>query len=202
MFLYLAFIYLMFCVIDPCIILAVLNKQQINYNYSVKHKIVLYKIDVITIFLCKIFVLTCLLMAWERAETCSNYVTVQLDFNLLTGSFLSCWCNLPWVFTCWLFLVSIKHEKWFIRNGVFFQCVMKHWCNGELRLLFTIIPMFMILLLLVIWHSHFYHCRPYNCHGWCWLPRIRGLVIPQGGKNVDFLAVPIPKLYIVISRRY
>jgi hypothetical protein len=146
MFLYLAFIYLMFCVTDPSIILTVLNKQHINYNYPVKHNVGLYKTDVTTIFLCKIFVLTCLLMAWERAETYSIYVTVQLDFNLLAGCFLGCWCNLPWVFKCSFLLVSIKHEKWFEHNGVFFQCVMKRWCKGELQLLFTIIAVFMIFL--------------------------------------------------------
>ena len=81
----------MFSFIDPSLILAVLNKLNINYTYSVSvglfnplnaklnpichllalvgaHHIlhvsrVRVNINVTTIFLCKIFVLTCLMMA-------------------------------------------------------------------------------------------------------------------------------------------
>ena len=43
--------------------------------------------------------------------------------NLLTVSFLGCWCNLPWVFKfkCPLFLVSRKQEQQCKHNGGFFQ---------------------------------------------------------------------------------
>jgi len=49
------------------------------------------------------------------------------NINLLTGYFLGCWCNLPWVFKfkCPLFLVSIKQEEQCKHNGGFFQYVMK-----------------------------------------------------------------------------
>jgi hypothetical protein len=39
--------------------------------------------------------------------------------NLLTGSFLGCWCNLPWVFYHPVFIVSVKQEKGCKHNGGF-----------------------------------------------------------------------------------
>jgi len=53
----------MVSLIYPSFILAVLNKLHISYPYAVKHNVGLFKIDVTTIFLCKIFVLICLMMA-------------------------------------------------------------------------------------------------------------------------------------------
>jgi len=73
-------------------------------------------------------------------------------FILLTGSFLGCWCNLPWVFKC-LFLVSIKQEERCKHNGGFSQYVMKNWCNDEMQLLFTILVTFFFLRFL-----NFYLC--------------------------------------------
>jgi len=64
--------------IDPSFILEVGNKLRISHPYSVKHNIGLFKIDVTTILLCKIFVLMCLMMAGERAVTWSMHVKVQL----------------------------------------------------------------------------------------------------------------------------
>jgi hypothetical protein len=52
--------------------------------------------------------------------------TVSKEVNPLTWSVLGCWCNLPWIFNCPLFLVSIKQEKRCKRNGAFFQYVMKN----------------------------------------------------------------------------
>jgi len=45
--------------------------------------------------------------------------------NPLTGSFLGCWCHLPWVFKCLLFLVVSKQEKRCKHNGGYFQYEMK-----------------------------------------------------------------------------
>jgi len=70
----------------------------------------------------------------------------MLPANLfpLTGSFLGCWCNVPWVFKCPLFLVFIKQKKGCKHNGIFSQCVMKNGCKDEMQLLFTIIAKFVI----------------------------------------------------------
>jgi len=65
----------------------------------------------------------------------------------LTGSFLGCWCNLPWVFKCPLFLVSIKQEKGCKHDGVFSQCGMKNGSKDEMQLLFTIIAKFVIFFI-------------------------------------------------------
>ena len=58
---------------------------------------------------------------------CTAVISNIKKLNLLTGSFLGCWCNLPWVFKINfpLFLISIKQEEQCNHNGVFFQYVMK-----------------------------------------------------------------------------
>jgi hypothetical protein len=73
---------------------------------------------------------------------------VKWYFNLLTGSFLGCWCNMPSVFNCPLLLVPIKQEKGCKHSGVCFQCLMKNLCKDEIQLLFTIIAIFMFFFYL------------------------------------------------------
>jgi len=74
------------------------------------------------------------------------FISFHQQLNLLAGSFLGCWCNLPWVFKfkCPLFIVSIKQEEQCKHNGGFFQDVMRTWCKDEMQLLFTILVTFMI----------------------------------------------------------
>jgi hypothetical protein len=60
----------------------------------------------------------------KRAEDDDN--NVKWYFNLLTGSFLACRCNLPWVFNCLLFLVPIKQEKGCKHNRGFLSIFNKN----------------------------------------------------------------------------
>ena len=69
-----------------------------------------------------------------------------MEFNLLAGSFLGCWYNLPWAFNYSFFLVSIKQDMECKHNGVFFQYVMKNLFKDEMQVLFTIIATFVIFL--------------------------------------------------------
>ena len=90
------------------------------------------------------------------AATNITALIIMSPLNLLAGSCLDCWCNLPCVINCSLFLVSIKQEEQCKHNGGFSQYVMKNCCKDEMWGLFTILATFFFLICVVELQTWYY----------------------------------------------